>query len=171
MSKTLWRIKTIDKSMLGAACVVPDCVDAETWMNKADRSKGVMIEPRQPRHLEHHKKLMAIIGIVAPNWPGERRMTREVLLSLLKIKTGHTEPATVTKRFFIEVFTKACGELSQDALNAIPDFVEIHLPKSINFESINQAQFDPFYEDCVRIMSEALGTPVETLSKEKAAAA
>lgn len=139
MSKTLWR-KTI---ITGTQCLVPACRDAEEWLAKTKLSQGVMIEPRRPRNLQHHKKLFALLNLAVDNWPREDAITVDGLLGMLKITAGHFEPVQ-----------------TRDGI--------VKIPKSINFESMDQTGFDPFYAHCAAVLSKILGVDVETLTQEAA---
>ena len=140
MSKTLWRKKIIG----GTMCLVPDCVDAAEWLNKTKLEQGVMIEPRRPRNIGHHKKLFALLNLAVQNWPtGD--IDTETLLGAIKIKTGH------------------CTELKTKS-------GVMQIPKSINFESMDQIEFSPFYKQAVTIISKVLGVTPEDLEQESRAA-
>lgn len=127
----------------GTVCLVPDCIDAAEWLKKTKLNQGVLIDPRRPRNIQHHKKLFALLNLAVDNWPSD--ITRETLLGAIKLKTGH----------FTELKTR--------------DGV-MQIPKSINFESMNQDEFEPFYEKAVNIISIVLGVDAETLNQESRAA-
>lgn len=135
MSKHTWQ-KTI---INGTPCLVPACRDAEEWLSKTKLHQGVLIEPRRPRNIQHHRKLFALLNLAADNWP--EATTVEALLGAIKIATGHCE--------IIKTQTGAWK-----------------IPKSINFESVDQDQFEPFYEQAIQIISKVLGVDVETLETE-----
>ena len=136
MSKHTWK-KMI---LAGSACLVPNCIDAENWLKKTKLEQGVLIDPRRPRNLQHHKKFFALVGLAVDNWPEEMTVLR--LVGLIKIKTGYADPV-------------------QDAAGVIH-----FIPRSINFESMDQDEFNPFYEKATQLIALALGVDVDTLDKE-----
>ena len=132
MSKHLWK-KVYNG---GRFCLAPACRDAELWIGKMAVGACAMIDPKKPRNLDHHRKLFALLGLAVDNWPVD--VTTDSLLGLIKIKTGHTTP-----------IKSADGTI-------------YHIPKSSNFESMGQTEFDPFYEKAVQLIALALGvTPDE----------
>ncbi len=138
MSKTTWKKKIIN----GTMCLVPDCLDAAEWINKVPLEKGVMIEPRLPRNIQHHKKLFALINLAVQNWPAGE-IDKDTLLGAIKIKTGH------------------CTELKTQS-------GVMQIPKSINFESMSQEEFNPFYEQAVTIIATVLKVSPQDLEREAA---
>jgi len=136
MSKHTWR-----KAILsGCACLVPACRDAENWLGKTKLGQGVLLDPRRPRNINHHRKLFALINLAVDNWPVDT--TSDALLGLIKIKTGHATP-----------IQSADGTVH-------------YIPKSINFESMCQDEFSPFYDSAIKLISLALGVSVEDLDRE-----
>lgn len=136
MTKCVWK-KTI---IAGVSCLVPNCRDAEEWLRKTKLDAGVIIDPRRPRNVKHHRKLFALLNLAVDNWPVET--TTEALLGLVKIKTGHTTP-----------IQSAGGTIH-------------HIPRSINFESMGQDEFEPFYDAALKLIAIALGVDPETLNTE-----
>ena len=136
MAKHTWR-KVI---LSGTPCLVPHCPDAEEWLKKTKLDQGVLLDPRRPRNIQHHRKLFALLNLAVDNWPTE--ITTGALLGLIKIKTGHADPVE-----------------SADG--------NIHfIPRSINFESMGQDEFEPFYEKAVQLIALALGISPEDLDRE-----
>lgn len=89
-----------------------------------------------PRNIQHHKKFFAILKTVVDNcndFPNT-----EVLLSYLKIKCGHAYIVKTKKEVY-------------------------QFPKSINFNKMNQATFDTFYDRALHILSEYLGVSIDDL--------
>jgi len=138
MTKAIWKKTQIS----GTSCLVADCLDAETWLSKTKLGQGVLIDPRRPRNINHHRKLFALLTIAVENWPIE--ITKEALLGLIKLKTGHADPIKSA------------------------DGMIYHIPKSINFESMGQDEFNPFYESALNLIALALGVDAETLDSERA---
>lgn len=137
MAKSTWQKDII----AGRQCLVPACKDAEEWLAKTKLRQGVLIDPRRPRNINHHRKLFALLNLAVDNWPGDEPMTVEALLGAIKISAGHCVP----------VKTKT-GEIWK-------------IPKSIAFESMSQDEFEPFYDHAVLVISRVLGVPIETLEQ------
>jgi len=89
-----------------------------------------------PRNILHHKKFFAILKTVVENcndFPNT-----EVLLSYLKIRTGHCYIIKTKKETY-------------------------QFPKSINFNKMNQEAFDTFYNKAMIVLSEYLGVSIGDL--------
>lgn len=127
----------------GRQCLVPACKDAEEWLAKTKLRQGVLIDPRRPRNINHHRKLFALLNLAVENWPYDDPISTDALLGVLKISAGHFE-AVQTK----------------DGISKIP--------KSIAFERMSQDEFDPFYKHAIDIISRVLGVDIETLEQEAA---
>ncbi len=114
-------IKT-DKGLRGSTPV-----DQDAWAKFRRRLETmkpgtwVRMEWARPRNGQHHRKLFALLQLVAEN--SETYDTPEKALVAVKLVTGHAEP-------FID---PATGELMQ-------------LPKSIAYDAMDQDEFDRFYE-------------------------
>lgn len=139
MSKHTWQKEII----AGRQCLVPACRDAEEWLGKTKLRQGVMIDPRRPRNIQHHRKLFALLNLAVDNWPEDQPTTVEALLGAIKLSTGHYDSITTAKGTF-------------------------RIPKSINFESMDQEEFNPFYDKAMEIISRVLGVDIETLEQEAA---
>jgi hypothetical protein len=124
----------------GTMCLTPDCVDAAEWLKKTKLEACVMIEPRRPRNAGHHKKLFALLRLARDNWPVET--TTNALLGLIKLKTGHCDPIH-----------------GKDGI--------VYIPRSINFESMDETEFCPFYDSAIQLISVALGVSVEDLEQNQ----
>lgn len=140
MTKSTWR-KTI---IAGTSCLVPNCRDAEDWLAKTKLSQGVLLDPRRPRNIQHHRKLFALLNLAIDNWPEipeAPSVTTKSLLGLIKLRTGYADPI-----------------MSADGIEWIP--------RSINFESMDQQEFEPFYDKAIELIALALGVNPETLDSE-----
>lgn len=135
-------MKHLWKKMIvgGTMCLVPDCIDAAEWLKKTKLEQGVIIEPRRPRNTKHHKKLFALLALAVSNWPVPTTTT--ALLGLIKIKTGYADPI------------EGKGGI-------------VYIPRSINFESMNEDEFCPFYDAAIHLISIALGVSIEDLEQNK----
>jgi hypothetical protein len=104
--------------------------DHEAWTKFKRRletlktGSWLRIECVKPRNGQHHRKLFALLTLVAEN--SETYNTTEKALVAVKLVTGHCEP-------FIDPMT---GELTQ-------------LPKSIAYEAMDQDEFNEFYSAAI----------------------
>lgn len=77
-----------------------------------------------PRHGPHHRKLFALLALVADN--SETYDTTEKALVAIKLVTGYADP----------VIDPRTGELTQ-------------VPQSIAYDSMDQDEFDRFYQAAI----------------------
>lgn len=77
-----------------------------------------------PRHGKHHRKLFALLSMVADN--SETYDTPEKALVAVKLVSGHADP----------VIDPRTGEFTQ-------------VPRSIAYESMDQDEFECFYEAAI----------------------
>ncbi len=77
-----------------------------------------------PRHGAHHRKLFALLALVADN--SETYDTTEKALVAIKLVTGYADP----------VIDPRTGELTQ-------------VPQSIAYDSMDQDEFDRFYQAAI----------------------
>jgi hypothetical protein len=100
--------------------------DHEAWSKFRRRletmkpGKWLRIEATSPRNGAHHRKMFALLQLVAEN--SETYNTVEKALVAVKLVVGHFEPAVHPQT----------GEL-------------IQVPKSISYESMDQDAFEAFY--------------------------
>lgn len=105
-------------------------IDHEAWTKFRRRLETtkpgtyLRMEWARPRNGAHHKKLFALLQLVAEN--SETYNTVEKALVAIKLVSGYCEP-------FIDPIT---GELVQ-------------MPKSIAYESMDQDEFDKFYSAAI----------------------
>ena len=161
MSKHTWTKAIIN----GRECLVPACKDAEEWLGKTKLNQNVLIDPRRPRNINHHRKLFALLNIAVDNWPNGE-MTTEGLLNTIKVAAGHSTPVQVRLSFLAKVAPKLWEMLPEQLKKAIGDDFIVMMPKSIAFESMPQDEFEPFYDTAIHIVSKVLGVDVETLREE-----
>ncbi len=104
--------------------------DDEAWRRFKRRiktlqpGKWMRIEACSPRNGKHHRKLFALLKLVAEN--SETYNTTERALVAIKLVSGHFETAIHPET----------GEL-------------IHITKTINYESMDQEEFDKFYNAAI----------------------
>lgn len=104
--------------------------DHEAWSRFRRRletmrpGKWLRIEASSPRNGKHHRKMFALLQLVAEN--SETYNTVEKALVAIKLIVGHFEPAVHPQT----------GEL-------------IQVPKSIAYESMDQDAFEAFYSAAI----------------------
>ena len=116
--------------------------EGEEALAKIKNGQQVMVEVKQPRNPDHHRKFFALLNTVYENT--EKFPSVDALLSVVKLMVGHCDTIISGK-----------GEA-------------FHHPKSINFASMGQTEFNEFYDKsldaiCERIMP---GTTREELENE-----
>ena len=120
--------------------LVPADFMAEEWLQSIPEGKEVLLDWRKPRHPANHRHLMAILHLACehlPNYPDT-----DSLLDCLKIACNHVRPVM-----------KADGQM-------------IFLPKSINFASMGETEFQRFKDRALWVLSRMLGFDATTLLPE-----
>ena len=113
---------------------------SEDWLRKIANGECIMVEARKPRNIQHHRKLFALLKLVCDNV--DEKITPELLLGLIKLRTGYSELIRTRKG-------------------------EVLIPKSIAFESLDQHGFDEFYNAAVHfIIQDILPVSRDELEKE-----
>ncbi len=98
---------------------------SEEWLRKIANGECIMVEARKPRNIQHHRKLFALLKLVCDNM--DENITPELLLGLIKLRTGYSEIIRTRKG-------------------------EVLIPKSIAFESLDQQGFETFYNAAVHFI-------------------
>lgn len=117
-------IKT-DKGLRGSTPA-----DHDAWLKfkrRLDRmtpGTWLRLEWARPRHGAHHRKLFALLALVADN--SETYDTTEKALVAIKLVTGYADP----------VIDPRTGELTQ-------------VPQSIAYDSMDQDEFEIFYQAAI----------------------
>lgn len=117
-------IKT-DKGLRGSTQA-----DHDAWLKFKRRLETMKpgtwlrMEWARPRHGKHHRKLFALLNLVAEN--SETYDTTEKALVAVKLVTGYADP----------VIDPRTGEMVQ-------------VPQSISYDSMDQDKFDLFYEAAI----------------------
>lgn len=104
-----------------AAGFIPISRAARDFHARTKLEKVVELKGRRPRNPAHHRKLFALLSIVADN--SDDFASAEDVLIGLKAALGHgrwVKPKGATRELFI--------------------------PDSINFENMSQDEFEPFYD-------------------------
>lgn len=92
---------------------------------KSKPGQWLRIEFSTPRHLKHHRKLFALLQLIAEN--SEVYDSAEKALVAVKLCTGYADP----------LIHPETGEV-------------LMLPRSISFESMGQEDFDAFYDAALK---------------------
>ncbi len=122
---------------------VPADIMADEWMQKVPVGREVLLSIRKPRNVQHHRKLFALLNVVVSQT--DRWADTTILLEDLKLATGLFETRV-------------------SALTGLP----YPVPASISFSAMSQDRFAAWYLKALTVLSEHLGTDVETLSREVA---
>lgn len=94
---------------------------AKEVMRKLKLGATVQVEVRRPRNLMHHKKFWALMQLVSDNLDN---VPADTLCQVVKLRTGYVDVVR-TKRG------------------------EVQIPRSISFASMDQAEFEAFYDKAV----------------------
>lgn len=103
---------------------VPIDDEAQKFTRRIDHGELIMMEGRRPRNIGQHRKIWKLASLVAENLDGVKP---ETVMQVIKIRTGH-----------VNILKTKAGE--------------IHVPKSISFESMDQGAFEDFFEAAVRFI-------------------
>ncbi|WP_336488333.1 DUF1367 family protein [Methylobacterium nigriterrae] len=120
---------------------VPADIMSDEFMQRVPIGREVLLSIRKPRNVQHHRKLFVLLNVVIQNT--DRWADTTILLEDLKLATGLFETRI-------------------SALTGLP----YPVPASISFAAMSQERFESWYAKAVRVLSEHLGTDVETLSRE-----
>jgi len=99
---------------------------AEEALRKIAINSVVAIKLKRPRNLGHHRKFFALLKIVFENQ--ELYKSEQALLAAIKIATGHCVPLVLA------------------------DGTKAFVPSSISFASMDQAEFEAFWEKVVSLV-------------------
>lgn len=97
---------------------------AREFHSKTKLGQVVEIKARRPRNPQHHRKMFALLSIVADNC--EQFTSADEVLTAIKAATGHGR------------WIKLAGATR-----------EIFMPDSIAFDAMSQAEFEPFYDGAI----------------------
>ncbi len=104
---------------------IPVTVDAKAFHSRTKLGQVVELKGRRPRNPAHHRKLFALLGLLADN-RDEFSSAEDALLGL-KAVLGHGEWKKLHPKAEREVF----------------------VPSSIAFENMAQDEFEAFYEQAI----------------------
>jgi hypothetical protein len=103
---------------------IPKSSAAREFHAKTKLGQIVEMKARRPRNTQHHRKLFALLSLVAEN--NEQFSGPEDVLIAVKAATGHG------RWLKLEGATR-----------------EVFMPDSIDFSAMDQAAFEPFYDAAV----------------------
>jgi hypothetical protein len=103
---------------------IPVSAAAREFHAKSKVGQTVELKGRRPRNPQHHRKLFALLGIVADN--NEQFTGPDDVLVAIKAALGHGR------------WLKLAGATR-----------EVFMPDSIAFDAMAQDEFEPFYEAAV----------------------
>ncbi len=104
----------------------PDDTEAEEMVRGIHMNEVVAVVVRRPRNVGHHRKFFALLKKVFENQ--ELYKSEQALLAAIKIATGHCVPLQLT------------------------DGQKAFIPSSISFASMDQAEFEKFWERVVTLV-------------------
>lgn len=103
----------------------------EVGREAMEHVKGVVsVEIKKPRNLGHHRKLFALLSLILPNQT--RYATTEELLCAIKVYAGLCVPVQ------------------------LGDGTMVRVPKSISFASMDQTEFEAFWDRVVKVVCERI---------------
>lgn len=115
----------LKRTLAGLIPADPRAADA---LRKIKEGQIIRATIKRPRSVAHHRKLWVLLQMVVDatgRWPNA-----EALLTALKIHLGH------------------CDIVQMPRGNRIP------VPRSISFDAMDQHEFNTFYEDVVRAITQ-----------------
>jgi hypothetical protein len=113
-------------------------------MSKLHSNVVYMAEVKKPRHLEHHKKLFALANCTIANLPETSPLKLKIIDAYGLIKAIEIEVGLTEHEYCID------GGYHVKA-------------KSIDFASMDQLEFQEFYDKAIYIMAGLIGVSVEEL--------
>lgn len=126
--------------------LVPVDDEALEALAKVREGRDVTVEFKQSRNPRHHRLFFALIQFIRMHSETMASASVEQIKTALKLATGHVET-------FVDCQT---GKT-------------VCVPKSIAFESMDQAEFSRFFDDAARVISARwmpAGTTPEDVRKE-----
>ena len=125
----------------GLGCLSPADARAEQFLARVKFGDLVQLEAKRPRNIAHHAKFFAMLQLIFENQSSYKSV--DDILDAFKFAVGHTKKIK-TRRGIIEV------------------------PLSISFASMDQDQFNEFYDKAMDFMCAEVvpGLQKEDLAKE-----
>ena len=123
--------------------LAPTTKDTADLIESFSSSDIVEITVKKPRHVRHHRKFWAVLGVVARNTEYEKS---DILLDYIKVRLGYVDWFS---------FKTSDGI----ALN-------VPRPKSISFKKMDQVEFSEFYERAMTVIQDDLGFDLALTEKE-----
>lgn len=104
------------------------------------RNTVYRVNIKQPRNYKHHSKYFALCRMICDNT--EYFTSEKQVSEYLKLKTGHIESFVIGNETII-------------------------IPKSINFDTLAQDEFEKYYDACLPIIAELLGCTVHEIQENE----
>lgn len=127
------------KSLSGA--LIPTDDSGREAMTRVGKKGDVLVSIKQPRNIQHHRKLFVLLNLVKDNQ--SRYPTTDHLLFAIKVYLGYFKPVT------------------------LPDGREAPLVDSISFHAMPQAEFNTFYERVIGLVVEKILPGVKRADLER----
>lgn len=140
MAHELFVVKTAGGGLIPATAADAEALDAV----EAGQTYRAVLTTARGRSLEQHRLLFAMIKLIIENSPIEPKLTKDTVLAVLKLRSGHVKVASLPS-----------GEV-------------IMFPASIAFEKLPQDRFNVWFEKALDIMCRDFvpNLPVETARRE-----
>ena len=112
----------LKKTEHGLVPIYDDCVEA---LKKVAMGGEIVVEYKPRRNSMFHRKLFALLNAVLPNQSAHK--TIDNILNEVKLKSGHYETMKTQDGFIF------------------------HVPKSISFSNMDEAEFEKFYSNALDV--------------------
>ena len=138
---------------------------AREFHMKAKPGGNVMMTGKRPRNEKHHRKFFKLCHIIMENTDRYRNV--DEVCTMFKIATGHSDvkamsPNNREKKLadYLEGWGNRINSSHHDyggatelieAAKILRSGKDIHIPKSISFESMPQDDFNKFYDACISL--------------------
>ena len=111
--------------------LLPSSAGSEEEYAKLKTGDEYSVEIKKARNPQHHRKMFSLLNLAFHNQ--EKYDTFEDFFIEVKLKAGHYQEHVTTK-----------GKI-------------IYVPKSVDFSSMDQTEFDPFYSKVITVVMESFG--------------
>ena len=124
----------------GGKELLPYSNDDTNKILKLKKNTVYRVNIKQPRNYKHHSKYFALCRMICDNT--EYFTSEKQVSEYLKLKTGHIESFVIGNETII-------------------------IPKSINFDTLAQDEFEKYYDACLPIIAELLGCTVHEIQENE----
>jgi len=133
-------IKRKPDYMFPKPTLVPYSENDSEQYSKLKYNTVYRVNIKQPRNYKHHSKYFALCRMICDNT--EYFTSEKQVSEYLKLKTGHIESFVIGNETII-------------------------IPKSINFDTLAQDEFEKYYDACLPIIAELLGCTVHEIQENE----